>query len=97
MSETKKYHIRAALDFLRELELDTLTGRQMRVLLACRRSAQTVRGLAAALNLSKPAITRAADRLTAEGFLLREIDQKDRRSVNLILTPSGASLAAHFE
>nr|WP_295738904.1 MarR family transcriptional regulator [uncultured Acidocella sp.] len=97
MPQTKKYRIRAALDYLHEAGMDSLTGRQLRVMLSCRKDDQTVRGLAQKLGISKPAVTRAADRLTAEGFLLREVDPKDRRSVNLSLTPSGASLAAHFE
>ena len=43
-----------------------LTARQLGVLLACYREdeAQTTRGLAAKLDVSKPAITRALDRLS---------------------------------
>ncbi|HTW72964.1 MAG TPA: MarR family winged helix-turn-helix transcriptional regulator [Acetobacteraceae bacterium] len=41
----------------------------------------TVRGLAAALNISKPAITRALDRLGEFDFIKRETDPRDRRSV----------------
>jgi DNA-binding MarR family transcriptional regulator len=41
----------------------------------------TVRGLAAELNVSKPAITRALDRLGEFDLTKREKDSKDRRSV----------------
>lgn len=42
---------------------------------------QTVRGLAAALNLSKPAIAPALDRLSAFGLSKRDRDSIDRRSI----------------
>ena len=41
----------------------------------------TVRGLAAALNVSKPAITRALDRLQDFDFTKRETEASDRRSI----------------
>ncbi|MDE2342742.1 MAG: MarR family transcriptional regulator [Betaproteobacteria bacterium] len=97
MPDTKKYRIRAALDFLNEKGRDTLSVRQLRVLLACRKGAQTVRGLAQALNLSRPAISRACDRLQGENLLRRENDKAHGRSVNLHLTSLGAAFAANFE
>jgi DNA-binding MarR family transcriptional regulator len=51
----------------------------------------TVRGLAAALNVSKPAITRALDRVQDEDFIKRETDSTDRRSVIVRRMPKGAS------
>ena len=51
----------------------------------------TVRGLAADLNVSKPAITRALDRLEDNDFAKRETDAKDRRSVIARRTPKGSA------
>jgi DNA-binding MarR family transcriptional regulator len=51
----------------------------------------TVRGLAEALNVSKPAITRALDRLAEFDFTKREKDSKDRRSVIVRRTPKGST------
>jgi DNA-binding MarR family transcriptional regulator len=51
--------------------------------------AQTVRGLAAKLNVSKPAITRALDRLSAFDLVRRKIDTQDRRSVLVQRTVAG--------
>jgi len=52
----------------------------------------TVRGLAKELNVSKPAITRALDRLGVHDFTRRQIDPKDRRSVLVQRTVKGAAL-----
>jgi DNA-binding MarR family transcriptional regulator len=54
--------------------------------------AQTVRGLAADLNISKPAITRALDRLSDADYLRRKVDPRDRRSVLVRRTTRGAAL-----
>jgi DNA-binding MarR family transcriptional regulator len=51
----------------------------------------TVRGLAGALNVSKPAITRALDRLAESDFTKRETDKNDRRSIIVRRTPKGST------
>ena len=51
----------------------------------------TVRGLAAVLNVAKPAITRALDRLEEFEFIKRETDSNDRRSVIARRTPTGSA------
>lgn len=66
-----------------------LTPRQLCVIWNCAERAQTVRELAERLNISKPAISRAADRLQQAGFITRDDDPEDRRSVLLALTPEG--------
>ena len=60
-----------------------LTARQLGVMLTCYTEAepQTVRGLAAQLEVSKPAITRALDRLSEFELVRRKTDPMDRRSV----------------
>ena len=50
----------------------------------------TVRALAAELNISKPAVSRAIDKLSVLGLIRRQTDENDRRSVNLFRTVDGA-------
>lgn len=50
----------------------------------------TVRGLAARLNISKPAITRSVDRLAELGLAKRGPDPRDRRSVLILRTRKGS-------
>ncbi len=68
-----------------------LSARQLGVFLTCYldSEAQTVRGLAAKLGVSKPAITRALDRLTEFDLVKRKTDPLDRRSVLVQRTPAG--------
>ena len=70
-----------------------LSARQLGVFLTCylQDGAHTVRGLAADLNVSKPAITRALDRLTELDLARRKVDPLDRRSVLVQRTPKGSS------
>jgi len=70
-----------------------LSARQLGVFLTCylEDEAQTVRGLAAQLGVSKPAITRALDRLTEFDLVKRKTDPMDRRSVLVQRTPAGMS------
>jgi DNA-binding MarR family transcriptional regulator len=65
------------------------TARQLCLLLGVVKTQQTVRGMAADLNISKPAISRAADRMAEIGYLVREEDKTDRRSVLLTITKQG--------
>jgi DNA-binding MarR family transcriptional regulator len=60
-----------------------LTARQLAVFLICylEEGAQTVRGLSGQLNVSKPAIVRALDRLEQSGLVRRLMDPSDRRSI----------------
>jgi DNA-binding MarR family transcriptional regulator len=68
-----------------------LSARQLGVFLTCylETEAQTVRGLAARLNVSKPAITRALDRLSEFDLVRRKTDPLDRRSVLVQRTATG--------
>lgn len=56
----------------------------------------TVRGLAVTLNVSKPAITRALDRLGRLGYIKRKRDQQDRRNVLVQRTVKGSVFLAEF-
>lgn len=70
-----------------------LSARQLAVFLTCylREEGHTVRGLAAELNVSKPAITRALDRLGELDLARRKVDPLDRRSVLVQRTLKGAA------
>ena len=70
-----------------------LSARQLGVFLTCylNEGGHTVRGLAHELNVSKPAITRALDRLTELDFVRRKADPADRRSVLVQKTTKGAA------
>jgi DNA-binding MarR family transcriptional regulator len=72
-----------------------LSARQLGVFLTCYldAEAQTVRGLAAKLGVSKPAITRALDRLTEFDLVKRKTDPLDRRSVLVQRTPAGMAFS----
>jgi DNA-binding MarR family transcriptional regulator len=69
-----------------------LSARQMGVFLTSylEHEAQTVSGLAGNLNLSKPAITRARDRLAEFDLVSRKTDPLDRRSILVQRTMAGA-------
>jgi DNA-binding MarR family transcriptional regulator len=86
------------LHVLRETILSTvrrdgadLSARQLAVLLTAylTEGPHTVRGLAAALNIAKPAITRALDRLGELDLARRKTDPLDRRSIVVQQTPAG--------
>lgn len=70
-----------------------LSARQLGVLLTVylTEGPHTVRGLAATLNVSKPAITRALDRLGELDLARRKTDPADRRSVLVQRTVKGAA------
>jgi DNA-binding MarR family transcriptional regulator len=70
-----------------------LSARQLGVFLTCylRDGGHTVRGLATELKVSKPAITRALDRLGELDLARRKVDPLDRRSVLVQRTLKGAS------
>ncbi len=56
----------------------------------------TVRGLAAELNVSKPAISRALDRLGELGLVRRKRDDADRRNVLVQRTMKGSAFLTEF-
>jgi DNA-binding MarR family transcriptional regulator len=70
-----------------------LSARQLGVFLTCylRDGGHTVRGLAAELRVSKPAITRALDRLGELDLARRKLDPLDRRSVLVQRTLKGSA------
>lgn len=75
-----------------------LSARQMALLLTVYLTPppHTVRGLAQTLNVSKPAITRALDRLAELGLIKRKTDDTDRRSVLVQRTVKGSVYLREF-
>jgi DNA-binding MarR family transcriptional regulator len=75
-----------------------LSARQIAVLLTVYLDPgpHTVRGLAARLRISKPAITRALDRLSGAELLNRTTDDNDRRSVLIQKTEKGTAFINDF-
>jgi DNA-binding MarR family transcriptional regulator len=56
----------------------------------------TVRGLAKTLNMSKPAVTRAIDRLEKLEFVRRKTDEQDKRSVLVQRSVKGSVFLREF-
>lgn len=85
------------VDYVRSGKPD-LTNRQMALMMMVYIDAgpHTVRGLAEALKVSKPVITRALNKLSALGYLRRERDAADRRNIFITRTPRGAEFLDAF-
>jgi DNA-binding MarR family transcriptional regulator len=75
-----------------------LTQRQLAILLIVfmRPPPHTVRGLAAQLKISKPAVTRALDALSRLGYVKRKRDDADRRNVLVQRTVKGSVFVSDF-
>jgi len=86
------------VDYVRSGEPD-LTNRQMALLMVVylKPGPHTVRGLAHALNVSKPVVTRALNRLGALGYLRRQRDDSDKRNIFVARTAEGADFLDEFE
>lgn len=89
--------MRTLVDYVRSGEPD-LTNRQMALMMTVyvQSGPHTVRGLAEALNVSKPVITRALNKLSALGYLRRERDAADRRNIFVAQTAKGAEFLDGF-
>jgi DNA-binding MarR family transcriptional regulator len=85
------------VDYVRSGEPD-LTNRQMALLMVVylMPGPHTVRGLARALNVSKPVVTRALNRLGALGYLRRQRDDSDKRNIFIAPTNEGADFLEEF-
>jgi DNA-binding MarR family transcriptional regulator len=71
-----------------------LTSRQLSVLMICATidELHTVKGLTARLEIPKPSVTRAVDRLSALGLARRKVNPADRRSVFVEASAKGEAL-----
>ena len=89
-------NVTSIVHHLIEKKFDDLTVRQLAILMECKNTRQTVRGLAERFKLNKPAITRAAYKLEGLGFIARAKDPRDGRSVFLTIAPSGRRFVKEF-
>ena len=89
--------MRTLVDYVRSGEPD-LTNRQMALLLFVylNPGPHTVRGLARVLNVSKPVVTRALNRLGTLGYLQRQRDDRDKRNIFVARTSEGAGFLEEF-
>lgn len=89
--------MKTLVDYVRSGEPD-LTNRQMALMMTVyvQSGPHTVRGLAEVLNVSKPVITRALNKLSALGYLRRERDAADRRNIFVARTAKGAEFLDGF-
>lgn len=89
--------MQALIGYVRSGQPD-LTNRQMALMLIVHRTdgPHTVRGLAEQLNVSKPVITRALNKLSLMEFLRRERDASDRRNIFVRRTSTGADFLDAF-
>jgi DNA-binding MarR family transcriptional regulator len=85
--------LRATMVALVKRDGRDLRARQLAIFLTCylRDEPQTVRGLAAQLNIARPTVTCALDRLAALGFAQRTVEPGDRRSIIVERTSAGKS------
>ena len=90
--------MRTLIGYVRSGEPD-LTNRQMALLMLVYLTPgpHTVRGLAAALGVSKPVVTRALNTLGALGYLRRQRDQDDRRNIFVVRTEDGTVFLERFK
>lgn len=99
MSERQSLDLwrRAVSSYVRTCELD-LSARQQAIFMtvALQAGPHTVRGIAADLNLAKPAVTRAIDTLEKAGFVRRRRDENDLRSIFVERTPAGMAWLREF-
>ena len=89
--------MRTLINYVRSGEPD-LTNRQMALLMLIYLTPgpHTVRGIAAALGVSKPVVTRALNTLGSLGYLRRERDQDDRRNIFVVRTKDGTQFLENF-
>ena len=79
-------------------EVPDLSARQMAILLTVygEEPPHTVRGLAARLDIPKPAITRALDTLGRSDLLRRKRDADDQRNILVQRTVKGSVFLSEF-
>ena len=90
--------MRTLIDYVRSGQPD-LTNRQMALLMLVYLTPgpHTVRGIATALGVSKPVVTRALNTLGSLGYLRRERDQDDRRNIFVVRTKDGTQFLESFK
>lgn len=80
------------------IEKDDFTLRQLVVLhTIAANPGRSVRDLAGPLRLNKPAVTRALDALAARQWIVRPVSGRDRRQIEVTVTPAGRAALKAME
>ncbi|MEQ9314253.1 MAG: MarR family transcriptional regulator [Henriciella sp.] len=99
MTERKSLDLwrRAVTSYVRTSDGD-MSARQQAIFMtvALQPGPHTVRGLAAEMNLAKPAVTRAIDALEKLGYVRRRKDENDLRSIFIERTVEGMAWLRSF-
>ena len=83
---------------LREVGPRQLTSSQFKLLkLVALTDAQTIGDVAAFLGVSNAAASKAVDKLVRQGLLVRKEAQRDRRAIQLSLTPASRRVLAAYD
>ena len=83
--------IRSHLRTIAEEQFD-ISVEQVHVLRHIRKGLTSVKDIADARQISRPAVSQAAEMLVAKGLITRRHEADDRRFVHLALTPAGEDL-----
>jgi DNA-binding MarR family transcriptional regulator len=98
MSDASQNHLQERIIGLVRSDRIDISLRQLAILLICRtvNFDSRVRSVAARLQIPKPSVSRAADRLSEMGLLRRIPDPEDGRSVLLVTTKQGLLLCTQI-
>lgn len=77
-------------------DMKDLTPRQLAILLNLNEGSQSVRGIAAKLNIGKPAVTRATQTLIGYGFMTKNRVDGDHRDRSLDITDAGRNYCEQY-
>ena len=96
-TESLEFWHRVTLQSVRS-DMPDLSPRQLAMLMTIylEKGPHTVRSLAAHLQITKAAISRATDSLCKLGYIVRQPDYRDKRSVILTRTSAGIHFLSQF-
>lgn len=96
-TESLEFWHRVTLETVRS-DMPDLSPRQLAMLMTIylEKGPHTVRSLAAHLQITKAAISRATDSLCKLGYIVRQPDYRDKRSVILTRTSAGIHFLSKF-
>lgn len=77
------------INVLSRTETDDITVRQLCLLLSLYDGPRTVRDVTYETSIAKPSVSRAADMWEKLGYVQRQDDPNDRRSVLMVLSKAG--------
>ena len=82
------FHRKLIAEIGKEAERLHFTPSQLQVLhVVLEEGNPTMKAIAVKLNITPPSVTSSVESLCTNGFLVREEDEKDRRSIRVSITP----------